>query len=129
MKKLLIAIGLLVGLASLGFVLNSILNPTHRDIKAERASFLVPAAELQYFFAENEVEAVGKYMDKVLEVSGQITEVAPNSIILDKRVQVNFLSDSLKAFDEGDRLTIKGRCIGFDELLSQVKIDQATIIK
>lgn len=129
MKKVLIVIGLLIGLVFLGFALNATFNPKHRDIKTESASFLIPADDLQYFFANNENEAVQKYMDKVLEVSGQVTEATKNSIVLDKRVHVNFLTDSIPVLKEGDLLTIKGRCIGFDELLLQVKIDQASIIK
>ena len=127
-KRTIYLIGMVVaGITILGFSLNSTFNPKHRVISEEKAAFLIPADELQYFFANNEQTAVEKYMDHVLEVSGQITEVGEQSIVLDKRVQVNFLADSPSTLTEGDMLTIKGRCIGFDELLLQVKIDQATV--
>ncbi|MFC4218929.1 hypothetical protein [Flagellimonas marina] len=128
MKKLVIAItGLIVGVASLGFLLQGILNPKPRVIANEKAAFLVPADELQYFFASNAEIASEKYLDQVLEVSGEVTEVAGKSIVLDNRVMVNFLTDTLNGAQEGEELIIKGRCVGFDELLLQVKIDQAQI--
>ena len=127
-KKLGIAItGLLVGVVALGFILNATLNPKPRVIANEKAAFLIPADELQYFFANNEETASQKYMDKVLEVSGQVTEIEGKSIVLDNRVLVNFLTDTGNGLNEGEELVIKGRCVGFDELLLQVKIDQAEI--
>ncbi len=127
-KKLAIAItGLLVGVAALGFLLNETLNPKRRVIANEKAAFLIPADELQYFFANNEEVASQKYMDQVLEVSGEVTEVEGKSIVLDNRVLVNFLTDTQNGAYEGEELVIKGRCVGFDELLLQVRIDQAEI--
>ncbi|MGD1946383.1 MAG: hypothetical protein ACFB0A_09010 [Croceivirga sp.] len=46
---------------------------------------------------------------------------------MDNRVLVNLLNDATTAFQEGKELIVKGRCVGFDELLLQVKIDQAEI--
>jgi hypothetical protein len=127
-KKLTLAIiGLLVGIGALGVILNSTFNPKPRVIAKEKVAFTIPADELQYFFAHNEQVAIEKYMDQVLEISGQVTEIGDQSIVLDKRVQVNFLSNALENLTEGDELTIKGRCVGFDELLLQVKIDQALV--
>lgn len=127
-KKLGVAImGLLVGVVALGFVLNATFNPKPRIIANEKAAFLIPADELQYFFANNEETASQKYMDKVLEVSGEVTEIEGKSVVLDNRVLVNFLTDTGNGLREGEELVIKGRCVGFDELLLQVKIDQAEI--
>ena len=128
-KKLGIAvIGLLVGVIALGLLLNATFNPKPRVIANEKAAFQIPADELQYFFANNDVTASQKYMDKVLEVFGEVTEVDEKSIVLDNRVLVNFLTITEEGLHEGEELVIKGRCVGFDELLLQVKIDQAEII-
>lgn len=128
-KKLGIAvIGLLVGVVALGLLLNATFNPKPRVIANEKAAFQIPADELQYFFANNEETASQKYMDKVLEVLGEVTEIEGKSIVLDNRVLVNFLTINGEGLHEGEELVIKGRCVGFDELLLQVKIDQAEII-
>jgi len=127
-KKLILAlVGLIVGVTTLGFILNATFNPKHRIIADEEAAFFVPADELQYLFANDELSAGQKYMDQVVEVSGKVTEFEGHSIVLDNRVLVNLLNDSTTGFQEGQELTVKGRCVGFDELLLQVKIDQAEI--
>ena len=87
-KKLGIAvIGLLVGVVALGLLLNATFNPKPRVIANEKAAFQVPADELQYFFANNEETASQKYMDKVLEVLGEVTEIDGKSIVLEQGVQ------------------------------------------
>ncbi|WP_343488328.1 hypothetical protein [Allomuricauda sp. d1] len=129
-KRRLYIIGLVVlALAILaGVAYNMTFNSKHREISKEEATFQIAADELQYFFANNEASSVQKYMDEVLEVSGTITEVEQNSIVLDKRVMVNFLANAENNFEDGQPIVIKGRCVGFDELLLQVKIDQASVI-
>ncbi len=111
-----------------GFAYDMTFNSKHREISKEDAAFQIAADELQYFFANNEASSVQKYMDEVLEVSGTITEIEENSVVLDKRVMVSFLPDPEYVFEDGKPIVIKGRCVGFDELLLQVKIDQASII-
>lgn len=112
-----------------GFAYNMTFNAKHREIAKEEVDFTIAADELLYLFANDEEASVQKYMDKVLQISGNITEVELQSIVLDSRVQVNFSPNSESNFKKGQHTTIKGRCVGFDELLLQVKIDQATVIQ
>ena len=86
----------LVILGSLAY--NMTFNSKHREISKEDAAYQIAADELQYFFANNETSLVQKYMDKVLEVSGIITEIEEYSIVLDKRVMVNFLPNPKYVF-------------------------------
>lgn len=127
-KKLILAVvGLTVGVVALGAILNFTFNPKPRIIANEKAAFFIPADQLQNFFANNEETATQKYMDKVLKVSGEVTEFEGKSVILDNKVLINFLGDTIEGLREGEQLVIKGRCVGFDELLLQVRIDQAQI--
>jgi len=47
---------------------------------------------------------------------------------LNDKVSVGLESDLIASLKVGASLTVKGRCLGYDELLEIVKIDQATII-
>lgn len=128
-KKLILAIvGLIIGVAALGAILNFTFNPKPRIIANEKAAFFIPADQLQDFFANNEDTATQKYMDQVLKVSGVITEIEGKSVVLDHRVLINLLTDTAAGFHKGEELIIKGRCVGFDELLVQVRIDKAEIL-
>ena len=54
--------------------------------------------------------------------------MAPNHIMLDNKIQIHLLNPEEQSINLGEIITIKGRCVGFDDLLEEVKIDQATII-
>ena len=97
----------------------------HRDIKAEKAVVLIPASELISYFNENNSK---KVLNKTVQVSGIITEINTKNIILDDKVQCSFDSE-LKNLNLNETITVKGRCIGFDELFDVAKIDQSSIIK
>jgi len=129
-RKLYILGALLIGaVITAALVYNVVFNAKHRVIADEKVDFVLPAEALQESFTINEQEAVVKYLDRVIQLSGKVTEVDETSVVLDERVQVNFSQEARTTFQTGQQLTVKGRCVGFDELLLQVKIDQASSIE
>jgi len=125
-----IIIGLMAfALASAGLIYNLVFNAEHRQIATETTEFTLPAEDLQFHFANDETKATNQFIDKVVETQGVVTEIAANYIILENRVQVDFLNGVEEGTTKGDIINIKGRCVGFDELLLLVKIDQATTVK
>ena len=97
----------------------------HRDIKEEKAVVLISASELVNYFNENNSE---KVLNKTVQVSGIITEIDTKNITLDDKVQCSFDAE-IKNLNLNETITVKGRCIGFDELFDVAKIDQSSIIK
>ena len=97
----------------------------HRDINAEEASVNVPANELVQFFKENESPAV---LNSTVQVSGLITELNTHTLTIDNSEQCSFDSE-IQGIKTNEQITIKGRCIGYDDLFEIVKLDQSTIIK
>lgn len=97
----------------------------HRDIKEEKAVVLISASELVSYFNENNSE---KVLNKTVQVSGIITEIDTKNITLDDKVQCSFDAE-IKNLNLNETITVKGRCIGFDELFDVAKIDQSSIIK
>lgn len=97
----------------------------HRDIKEEKAVVLISASELVSYFNENNSE---KVLNKTVQVSGIITEIDTKNITLDDKVQCSFDTE-IKNLNLNETITVKGRCIGFDELFDVAKIDQSSIIK
>lgn len=128
-KRLIIGALLLATVLAAGLVYNITFNSEHRVIAEEQADFVLEAKDLQASFSANEQEAVTQYLDRVLQLSGQVTEVGGASVVLDDRVQVNFLEGTTESYNTGQEITVKGRCVGYDELLLQVKLDQATSLE
>lgn len=121
---------LLVILIVSGFFVYNYIYKSHRDIGSEEASFTLTVEILANDFKTNEAEANTKYLDKTINIKGTITEIdiASNAVIIDKYLFAGFqekISNDLKV---GTAISIKGRFIGYDELLEEYKIDQATII-
>ncbi len=101
----------------------------HRNIEKENAEFVLTSNNISSEFSQNSIEAEKKYLNKTIEIKGLISEVNTKDITIDNSVFCQF-NDSLKSTIKiKDDITIKGRCIGYDDLLELVKIDQSTIIE
>jgi hypothetical protein len=124
MKKKVIIISVLLIAGYFGY---KYLYHDHRDIKNEKASSTISSVEIVKEFLSDETKANTKYLDKTVEISGKVASISEKEIVLDDKV-FGILSEK-QDVKVGDNLKLKGRLIGFDELLEQVKLDQCTIVK
>lgn len=122
-KKLLIFIVLLVGVY-FGY---RYLYHDHRDIASEEASFTLTVDNLLKEFETDETKANAKYLDKPVLINGKVTSVdlPAKTIVLDEKVFVLFSKTT--EVKQGATLSVQGRLIGYDSLLGEIKLDQATI--
>jgi len=98
----------------------------HRTIENETAEFVVSTQEIANQFFENIKASEQKYLNKTIEVSGIISEIDTKEITLDDKVYCQFL-EAINA-SVAENIKIKGRVIGYDDLLEQIKLDQCIII-
>jgi len=121
-------IALIIVLIITAFIGYNYIYQDHRDIESERAEFTMSSSEINQLFSKNSVAAEQKFLNKTIEVSGLITDINSNDITIDDKIFCQF-SDNLKAStDKNENIKIKGRVIGYDDLLEQIKLDQCTII-
>ncbi len=126
MKKKYLILGLLLVALGAGYFLNQYLYKGHRDIAAELVDFELKPEDLNRLMSN--AESSSDYIDKVIQIQGQITSIEQQAITLNDQVQVNFINHNINELKVASTLKIKGRCVGYDDLLELVKIDQATII-
>jgi hypothetical protein len=107
------------------YFLYNYLYQNHRNIQLEKAEVIVSVEGLIDFFKKNESE---KVINKILEINGLLTDIGSKSVTIDNKVQCSF-NFEIKDFKINQNITVKGRCIGYDELFEIVKIDQSSIIK
>lgn len=69
-----------------------------------------------------------KWNNKIVQISGIITEINEDGILLNYDVYCQFEDKPIKAA-ENDVITLKGRVIGYDELLEETKLNQCIIIQ
>ena len=124
MKKWIIIIVLVL----IGYLVYSYLYQDHRNIKTEQAVFIVSSIEINNEFSKSITQSETKYLNKTIEISGVITEINNIDLTIDSNIFC-LLNDTLsKAIKINTKIKIKGRCIGYDNLLEQVKLDQCHII-
>jgi hypothetical protein len=101
-------------------------NGGKRDLKSEEAAYSLTAKEFVAKFVANELEANKKYLEKPVAISGKITSVNNKEIILDE-VVVCVLTAVDSKLIVGQTIVIKGRVIGYDDLMGSVNMDQCSI--
>ena len=123
-NKLIVIFILIIG----SIIAYSYMYPNHRSISEETVSFAVKADYIHEEFIQNSAQAEQKYLDQTLLVSGLVTAIDSKSLTIENKVYGQFetLNSDLNV---NDSVTVKGRCIGFDDLLEEIKLDQCTIKK
>ena len=125
-KRLITVVVVLLGLGALIYGYYGYLYKDARNISEEEAAHTLAANTLADEYAANTGKANAKYLNKTLEIQGLVTEVRDSVMILDGAVFCGL--DSLTNNNQLNKtITIKGRCIGYDELFGEVKLDQCTL--
>lgn len=125
-KKILLGLSLLLAIASSVYLYTY---KGHRDISSETADYVVTISELKKEFTSNGSLAYAKYQDKTIELTAQITTIDGESIgvVLEDKVFATFKDSLPKNIAKGKTLKIKGRFLGYDELLEIFKMDQCSV--
>jgi hypothetical protein len=123
MKRKIVFLMVILILVIGGFAGYKYLYQDHRNIDTETAFMNVNTAQLQRQFVDNTEASV---LNKTIIVTGNITQIEENTITLDNKVHCSFM-----VLQEGlavdDTVSVKGRCIGYDDLFELVKIDQSIV--
>ena len=102
--------------------------PDHRTINQEEALFNVEASILFDEFIDNSKQAENKYLNQTITVSGVITSFNNENIMINNKIFCKF-DTIMTEININDSTVVKGRCIGYDELLEEIKLDQCSIVK
>lgn len=124
-KKIIVLIPIL-GLILLSISIYNYLYKGHRNIAEEEIAHQLSTKKLNDALRTNTSSIT--YIDQVIQTHGKITAVEQNTIVINNSVQVSF-QDNVQGLAMENIIAIKGRCVGYDDLLEVVKIDQAVIMK
>ncbi|WP_296311834.1 OB-fold protein [Winogradskyella sp. UBA3174] len=126
MRKKLIVLIILIITAVIAY---NYIYQDHRNIENESAEFEMTSNKIAQLFSENAIASEQKFLNKTIEVSGLISELNTNEITIDDKVFCQFTNEIKSSFVDNYKIKIKGRVIGYDNLLEQVKLDQCKIVK
>lgn len=124
-KKLSIGLFILFFIGILGY--NYVMHGGARDVSSEETVFTTTAKNITNEFINTTEISNKKYLEKAVAISGKITNISKLEVILDSTVICN-LKESNATIKQNKEVTIKGRIVGFDDLMGEVKLDQCQII-
>ncbi len=98
-----------------------------RDLTSEQTDFTVSSKSILNEFTTNIDVANKKYLEKAVAINGVITSINKNEIIINTSI-ICSVNNNETSFKEGQNVTIKGRVVGFDDLMGDLKLDQSFIV-
>ena len=122
---------LLLPVAVIGFLMIIyIFYKPHPEWNQMEPVYELRAVDLLLEYRSNILKANSKYLNQVLSITGEVTSLEANLVIIDHGV--TFTLDSTQIINVqpavGKRLIVKGRCVGYDDLLEEVRMDHGFIL-
>jgi len=118
---------ILFSIAVIGIVgftgFNYVMHGGARNLSDEKASFVVSSKAISSEFASNVELANKKYLEKAIIIKGTVTRITDKEVILDNSIICN-LKDLDATIKKDQMITLKGRVVGYDDLMGELKIDQ-----
>lgn len=127
MKKKVLIILIVLALAAFGVYQYAY--KAHRDIASEEATYTATVKEVYEAFVANDSLANAKYLDKTIAIRGKVTNIddVNQMYTLDEKLSVRFSAKLPKKIRLQDSVHVKGRLVGFDDLLEEIQMDQCTV--
>jgi len=108
-----------------GYVAYNYMYQDHRNIQSETSHIEITAPYLLERFKKEDGASL---LNQTITVTGTITSIEEGAITLNESVYASF-PKIIPKVKVNDKVAIKGRCIGYDELFGIVKLDQCNLIK
>ena len=84
------------------------------------------ANEFNYLVTDN----LSHWISKIVQITGKVTQVNEDGILLNGTIYCQFEDiHDLQSITENQNIVIKGKLVGFDELLMEIKLNQCIIIQ
>jgi hypothetical protein len=98
-----------------------------RDLETEKTEFTVSTKEIVNEFA-TDTSATTKYLNKAIEIKGVVTQIEDKQLILDG-VVICAMKNAVTPENKDKKINVKGRFLGYDDLMGELKLDECSIIK
>jgi hypothetical protein len=121
--------GILIGLVSImigGYSMYKYTYKPHKTIDDIELKFSGNAADFLTKIKENNIV----FNDAVVQIKGKVTSIDAQGINLNNAIFCQMdATISLSELKVGQEIEVKGRMIGYDDLLEETKLDKTIIIK
>ena len=94
-----------------------------RNLSSEETAYTVSSKNIANEFSSNIETANKKYLEKAIAIKGTITQINGSQVIIDDSIICN-LKDIDSSILKNQVVTLKGRVVGYDDLMGELKLDQ-----
>lgn len=94
-----------------------------RNLSSEETAFTVSSKNITQEFATNIEVSNKKYLEKAIAIKGIVTKITGKEIIIDNTIVCN-LKELDATIQKDQAITLKGRVVGYDDLMGELKLDQ-----
>ena len=94
-----------------------------RNLSNEETAYTISSKNITDQFAANVDASNKKYLDKAIAINGIVTNVNGKEVILDNSIICN-LKEVDATIQKNQKVTLKGRVVGYDDLMGEIKLDQ-----
>lgn len=119
---------LAVILISVFVIYKLMLKNAERNIETEKALFTVTSKSINEEFSNDTAVSTTKYQDKTIEITGIVTDVVDKQLILDGII-ICETNENANPESKNKKITVKGRFVGYDDLMGELKMDQCNVKK
>jgi predicted negative regulator of RcsB-dependent stress response len=104
---------------------------SHRDISSEAPVFTLGVNDLYHQFINDQSASNLKYANKTIVTYGVISTLDSENktLVLNEQLSLSGEQIDFSNLEKGQSYKFKGRFIGFDDLLSELKMDQCELVK
>ncbi|HQF47324.1 hypothetical protein C3L50_03620 [Flavobacterium alvei] len=102
---------------------NYIMHGGARNLSSEETAYTVSSKSIANEFATNIEMSNKKYLEKAIAIKGTITKITGTEVIIDNSIICN-LKELDPSITKDQVITLKGRVVGYDDLMGELKLDQ-----
>lgn len=99
----------------------------HENISFKNPDVIINADKLYYDFTNFTDSSNSKYLNKIILIDGNLISLDNRNILLSPGISI-LLEKNITKINKKEEIKVKGRCLGFDNILMEVKIDKATLV-
>lgn len=98
-----------------------------RNVSAEDAVFNVSSKNIIAEFDSDIDKSNTKYLEKAIAIKGVVSKINQKQVIVDNTIVCD-LKESDSSIKEGQQVILKGRVVGYDDLMGEIKLDECSVI-
>ena len=95
-----------------------------KDVVEITPEYVGDATEFNFLVTDN----LSYWTGKVVQITGKVTELTECGVVMNGTIFCQFENgDDLQSIVENQQINIKGKLVGFDEILMEIKLNQCIL--